>query len=319
MTTTNLGGGGGFLPPFLPAVTTFFGGLETQGHSSNPSSNAASESSPTYGTCEPVSFATDTLQFPVFQSSFDFISFALANVFSSPKILLFVAAEPSLPTSTNTQRTQQQISLADSNGFTERGAGDLVGKPKHIPAGTVVCQWTRVNRDSAGDSEPTSKLTEVSTIHTWGSVRSKYTSSALPTGAIIGLALSLTLIIGLSLFFAVRRCRWRQRHAAAEAHTVSPFMRLISPSDAARNDASRVRLQYLEKELRATQTKMQEVRDHSAQHQAPADVRLETETESEGMRNEMSLLRARIRELETQMRSAWAQGLSDYAPPGYTA
>lgn len=89
-----------------------------------------------------------------------------------------------------------------------------------------------------------------------------------------------------------------------------------------RTDASRMRLQYVEKELRTARTKMQEI---GAQETArlpspgPADIAAVAEREDGEMLNEILSLCTRILELEAQRESAWTLGLSDDAPPGYTA
>ncbi|KAJ7445636.1 hypothetical protein FB451DRAFT_1376112 [Mycena latifolia] len=214
---------------------------------------------------------------------------------------MLVTASPSLPTSTNAQRTQTQISLGSPVGPSSVSHGP--GSASSLPIQT------------GSPSVAQGILSGSPSI----SLEGQSSTNGLESTGTPSLHSSLRNLI---LFFAVRRRRWRRRrHDAAAARTVSPFMRLISPSDAARNDASRVRLQYLEEELSAAQTEIQEIRDHNTEGQPPAaeEVGPETETESDGERNEVSLLMARIHELETQMSSAWALGLSEDAPPGYTA
>ncbi|KAJ6596354.1 hypothetical protein DFH09DRAFT_1134714 [Mycena vulgaris] len=145
--------------------------------------------------------------------------------------------------------------------------------------------------------------------------------SKLPTGAILGLVLSLSLAVGLISLYIAARLRRRRTLAASESQTVSPFMRLLSSSDLPRTGANQLRLQYLEKELNAAQTKMQEIRSQGTGG-TPIGPPVEEAADTERVRirdEEIAVLRGRISELEAQMRSPWALGLSDEPPPGYTA
>jgi len=114
---------------------------------------------------------------------------------------------------------------------------------------------------------------------------------------------------------------------------------VLDDSEAQRISASTIRRQYLANELRAAQEKIAEVGElerRTLSANAPQEslggllrvpsnrsTSTTTTSGSQGLvsrlreRNEM--LAARIRELEAQIRSPWAMGLSDEPPPGYVA
>jgi hypothetical protein len=112
---------------------------------------------------------------------------------------------------------------------------------------------------------------------------------------------------------------------------VSPLVRLTSgttvrgPEIPAHSPGTR--LQYLEKEIRKTQGRIVEIDARTqvlAETSTPAANVSAVESSSNGppmteTDGEVAALRARIRELETQSHGAWALGLSDDPPPGYTA
>ncbi|KAJ6595804.1 hypothetical protein DFH09DRAFT_1135664, partial [Mycena vulgaris] len=96
--------------------------------------------------------------------------------------------------------------------------------------------------------------------------------------------------------------------------------------------ASTLRRQYLENELRVAREKMVDIQDLESQNiTTPSRIlrlistrrtsprgseNLATQLEASKERN--NILAARIAELEAHMHSAWALGLSDEPPPGYT-
>jgi hypothetical protein len=115
---------------------------------------------------------------------------------------------------------------------------------------------------------------------------------------------------------------------------VSPFVRLTSRTQVGSPeipaDSPGARLRYLEKEILATRARMVEidartrVQEQPAETPSPAANVAAVESSSNGPSTtepdgEVAALRARIRELETQSHGAWALGLSDDPPPGYTA
>ncbi|KAJ7508732.1 hypothetical protein B0H11DRAFT_1901534 [Mycena galericulata] len=111
--------------------------------------------------------------------------------------------------------------------------------------------------------------------------------------------------------------------------------------DSAAGNISTVRRQYLQRELRAAQEKIVDIEDVE-RHAEPTrttrglfperkgrilrllSARSTTTTGSGSTDHDLSLrernemLTARIQELEGQLRSPWARGLSDEPPPGYS-
>ncbi|KAF7334669.1 Salicylate hydroxylase [Mycena venus] len=113
----------------------------------------------------------------------------------------------------------------------------------------------------------------------------------------------------------------------------------VQPLDGRSITASSVRRQYLERELRAAQENLVDIghleRHHHTISRVPTPTSLFNLFSARGMstrqnsrrvpRSELDAARqrneellARIRDLEAQMESAWALGLSDDPPPGYS-
>ncbi|KAJ7815928.1 hypothetical protein B0H13DRAFT_2380693 [Mycena leptocephala] len=159
--------------------------------------------------------------------------------------------------------------------------------------------------------------------------------NALTTGTIGGVSVAIvaTVITIMVLVLRLRRRRRdrRDRDTNVEARMVSPLVRLTSgttvcgPEIPAHSPGTR--LQYLEKEIRKTQGRIVEIDARTqvlAETSTPAVNVSAVESSSNGpptteTDGEVAALRARIRELETQSHGAWALGLSDDPPPGYTA
>ncbi|KAJ7693062.1 hypothetical protein B0H17DRAFT_1060672 [Mycena rosella] len=136
----------------------------------------------------------------------------------------------------------------------------------------------------------------------------------------------------------------RYNRANSAVFTVSPF-NLFNPeipagspehSDGRNSHGSTLRQQYLQNELRAVREKMVDMADlqqegaealsrilrfmsirKATTRTSRASGGLASQLEASRARNEA--LAARIRELETQVDSEWALGLSDEPPPGYMA
>ncbi|KAJ7476633.1 hypothetical protein FB451DRAFT_1557442 [Mycena latifolia] len=151
--------------------------------------------------------------------------------------------------------------------------------------------------------------------------------TSLSLGGIVGVVVPISMMIGLGiLVFALRRRR-RRRRPASDAQMVSPFMTLVSDDTltAGPSGASSLRLEHLGRELRMARTKIAEISSREGNSTAleaePSEEHPEPEAApgNSSHDDEMLALRARIRELENQMHSAWALGLSDEPPPGYTA
>jgi hypothetical protein len=142
------------------------------------------------------------------------------------------------------------------------------------------------------------------------------------------------------LFFWVRRRRPNSDpESSSRITTFSGAPPLGSPPiiPPTSGKASDARQRYLQQELRAVQEKIVDVDDMERQMLSDQGSRnhilrlippngsilrrnLDTATSQlDAARAHNDQLIARIQELEAQMQSSWALGLSDEAPPGYTA
>ncbi|KAF8173183.1 hypothetical protein K438DRAFT_1772282 [Mycena galopus ATCC 62051] len=171
------------------------------------------------------------------------------------------------------------------------------------------------------------------------------TSKTPPAGDILGIVIAICAVIllaGLSLVRFRRRGRRRQHHAdvpsspvdsASHIHAFDTSVTIPHSEISDSRSISKVRRQFLQNELRATQEKMIHIRpDVQSQGPTPGITRVLSAREgsisvttesanSEAMsqlRERNEALSARIRELEAQMESPWALGLSDEPPPGYS-
>ncbi|KAJ7477966.1 hypothetical protein B0H11DRAFT_1285061 [Mycena galericulata] len=209
-------------------------------------------------------------------------------------------------------------------------------------------------------SSPQDSATSFSGVSTTGTitsvptnpVASKEPNSAdrvrgtFPIGVIVGIVLGFCVITSLAvllLWLRRRRHRRRQQHKYADLLTtpypiLRPDIATTIPSNSAENSdvhsVTKLRQQYLQNELRATQEKVTRIQNmerrvSSARGSAPRRIiRLfsarngaHTGSESDAMarlRAQNETFAARIRELETQMESPWALGISDEPPPGYS-
>lgn len=132
--------------------------------------------------------------------------------------------------------------------------------------------------------------------------------------------LPLAVVTFVVLFLLwLRRRRRRMRHAPNSAEMgLSPFCRIPSPAGVAvRNiTTSHIRRQVIQEELRAVQEQIVDVGELERRVTKTSDSwDLRSKLEAARERNEQLL--ARIQELEADLRSAWALGLSDDPPPGY--
>ncbi|KAJ7477939.1 hypothetical protein B0H11DRAFT_2281164 [Mycena galericulata] len=169
--------------------------------------------------------------------------------------------------------------------------------------------------------------------------------STLPIGVIVGIVLGFCVITSLAvvLLWLRRRRHRRRQHEYADVLTTPypilfPDIATTIPSNMAENSdvrsVTKLRQQYLQNELRAAQEKITHIQNleqrvSSARGSAPRRIiRLfsarngaHTGFESDAMarlRAQNETFAARIRELETQMESPWALGISDEPPPGYS-
>ncbi|KAJ7815910.1 hypothetical protein B0H13DRAFT_1923915 [Mycena leptocephala] len=157
---------------------------------------------------------------------------------------------------------------------------------------------------------------------------------ALSRGAVVGVALVIvTVVLTLTIIF----CRHHRRRN--QSRMVSPFVHLMSGSSATQStaseiqtDASAARLQYLEKELRGARAEMVEngASTQIVERRVPDDAggsaeeptaegsipeRASSNDQQSGADGGTAALLARIRELESQIRSTRASGVSDDPPP----
>lgn len=154
------------------------------------------------------------------------------------------------------------------------------------------------------------------------------------TKIILGTVVSVCLLgVVALLFFWVRRRRPNSDPESPSRITTfsgappSGSLPILPPMPGKASDA---RQRYLQQELRAVQEKIVDVDDMERQMLTDQGSRnrngsilrrnLDTATSQlDAARAHNDQLIARIQELEVQMQSSWALGLSDEAPPGYTA
>ncbi|KAJ7754691.1 hypothetical protein DFH07DRAFT_822948 [Mycena maculata] len=210
----------------------------------------------------------------------------------------------------------------------------------------VVLNTASASHVSSSISQSTTS-SQFAPVQTSGSLPNPSQSSR--TGVIVGSVLSVCLIIGLVVVFFWLRHRHRRNRDpeyAAEPENPSAFSRMDSTDDipptagtsrpSEKTDRSTLRREYLQQELRAVREKIMDVDDLERQMlsdgvrgrllrlvppRSGSTVRRNlqdatAQLDESRARNEQ--LAARIRELEGQMQSAWALGLSDDPPPGYS-
>ncbi|KAJ7131392.1 hypothetical protein C8R44DRAFT_774770 [Mycena epipterygia] len=210
---------------------------------------------------------------------------------------------------------------------------------------------------SAEDSTSASASQTSTTVKTSPSPTSKTISPAegsksLRTWKILASVLPVSIVLLLVFLWVwIRRRRSRRlRYSEASLGDAlpTPFLNTyptpsVVGSETHTITASSVRRHYLDRELRAAQEKIVDIADLERRQTSMPDVpqnfgagsilrvlttrgrsRMSTNSEHAPMpeldlaRRRNDELMERIRELETQMNSAWALGLSDEPPPGYT-
>ncbi|KAJ7083548.1 hypothetical protein C8R44DRAFT_822358 [Mycena epipterygia] len=209
----------------------------------------------------------------------------------------------------------------------------------------------------AEDSTSASASKTSTTVKTSPSPTSKTTSPAegsksLRTWKILASVLPVSIVLLLVFLWVwIRRRRSRRlRYSEASLGDAmpTPFLNAypipsVVGSETHTITASSVRRHYLDRELRAAQEKIVDIADLERRQTSMPDVaqkfgagsilrvlttrgrsRMSTNSKHAPMseldmaRRRNDELMERIRELETQMNSAWALGLSDEPPPGYT-
>ncbi|KAJ7036351.1 hypothetical protein C8F04DRAFT_1257918 [Mycena alexandri] len=168
--------------------------------------------------------------------------------------------------------------------------------------------------------------------------------AAVPIGGIIGAVVGICSIIALGMLLALlrRRRHQRQQHTVHElpeaATTPYPvfFPDIAAAAAAIHNDAadisdarsiSKVRREYLRNELLATQEKITHIQNLERRTAStPEGGRFRRLLSARGadsglvseLRERNEKLMSQINQLQAQMESPWARGLSDEAPPGYS-
>ncbi|KAJ6496066.1 hypothetical protein C8R45DRAFT_984878 [Mycena sanguinolenta] len=169
-----------------------------------------------------------------------------------------------------------------------------------------------------------------------GSSRISSQKKTPPAGTIVGIIILICALITFAILSLVclRRRRRRRLHHAEVLTTplenrISVFDTVTSttgtyPPSKSSDQPSlvRVRRQFLQNELWATQEKMVDIQQapHTRLLAVGGDSN-DAGTDSDAMselRQRNEVLAARIRELEGHMNSPWALGLSDEPPPGYS-
>ncbi|KAJ7142505.1 hypothetical protein C8R44DRAFT_193244 [Mycena epipterygia] len=256
------------------------------------------------------------------------------------------AVEMALATPTPTTFNLADASALALAGISTTRVSFVGSKSQPIPSSTRVgssserSNPTSTSASSVGSATPTkTELTHPVPAH----------RNMLPTAAIIGIVLGTCFIV-LSLailLVLLRRRRRRQQQAdfaanpypVASSHTVASIPRNgNAPDNSDTRSITTVRRQYLRNELRAAQEKIVNIEEsetrtismRATQSSTPGRLLRLISTRSasstgSGLRGVVSELRdrnealtARIRELEAQMESPWALGLSNDPPPGYS-
>ncbi|KAJ7613182.1 hypothetical protein FB45DRAFT_1009155 [Roridomyces roridus] len=177
------------------------------------------------------------------------------------------------------------------------------------------------------------------------------------TGVIVGIAVGIVFIFSAVALLLRRHCRRRRRSIGfsvdstdrpfpleefpdenSSMHIARPYSVLYPEMTAIVGDSNnepgdgvealtKARREYLRHELQAAQEKIAYIQNQQRPPSGRATrlrslVRMGTRPRSDTeavsrLREQNAMQEARIRELEAQMNSAWALGLSDEPPPGY--
>ncbi|KAJ7339911.1 hypothetical protein DFH08DRAFT_1082438 [Mycena albidolilacea] len=119
------------------------------------------------------------------------------------------------------------------------------------------------------------------------------------------------------LWLFVRRRRLSRRSAACpEKATISESRAVRIHSSMRSTRTSAIRRQYIQQELRVVQEQFVDIDELERMHASSTE---DIRSQLDGARERNNQLLTRIHELEAQLESAWALGLSDEPPPGYSA
>ncbi|KAJ7604212.1 hypothetical protein FB45DRAFT_880898 [Roridomyces roridus] len=199
-----------------------------------------------------------------------------------------------------------------------------LGPPSTTSGASALSTATEASSPLASATRPPTSQTSVSHVE------------GFPTRAIGGIAVGIIFTCSLVALGLVLRYRRRRRQGridpfeqvvgknATEApeytvvhpHFTTPFGDSKGHGEEIqqRNNA---RLEYLQNELRAAQEKISNIPTRTSLARMGAGADRRSDSELLRLREQNVIQVARIRELEAQMTSPWALGLSDEPPPGY--
>ncbi|KAJ7851253.1 hypothetical protein B0H14DRAFT_3866372 [Mycena olivaceomarginata] len=128
---------------------------------------------------------------------------------------------------------------------------------------------------------------------------------------ILAVVLPVLVIASIAFLwqFVRRRRRLAHHSAACQDMSQSRVVRIYSRTSA-------IRRQYIQQELRVVQEQFVDIDELERMHGGSAE---DIRTQLDGARKRNNQLLTRIQELEAELQSAWALGLSDEPPPGYSS
>ncbi|KAJ6581111.1 hypothetical protein B0H19DRAFT_492965 [Mycena capillaripes] len=218
--------------------------------------------------------------------------------------------------------------------------------PVSSPPASSLSQTSAVSHTGSGTEAPASTASSPTT---------KTSSKPAPIGMIIGIVVAVLAIIAVLvfLFFFLRRRRQRARRLSpgimaetpgAMFHpslsvtsrsyptgsSTQPDPFITPPSSNTSLASPQQRQQHITNEMRLVRKQMEELRrtgngasmsSHSAESSAlsPTSAASTHDSDLERSRQQNDALQSRIVQLEAQLQSAWALGLSNEPPPGYVA
>ncbi|KAJ7029858.1 hypothetical protein C8F04DRAFT_1264580 [Mycena alexandri] len=246
------------------------------------------------------------------------------------------SSSPALSLHPHRSRSQTTPSPASSLTTVSIRSTDSTGG---IVTLTVTSQFTLLSTGSSRGASPTTKA------------QGSSHRNPVPTPALIGIVLGISSMISLTIFLLWLNRRRRRKSQVVHEHeyanvVATPYPILFADiaaaiipstnSSADNSDArsiTKVRQQYLRNELRAAQEKIVHVQNserRTSTSRATRGARAvgrslwlftgrgASDTSGRDPEVVMREMAARIRELEVELESPWARGLSDEPPPGYS-
>ncbi|KAK7031472.1 hypothetical protein R3P38DRAFT_2923801 [Favolaschia claudopus] len=243
--------------------------------------------------------------------------------------------------------------FAFSNDSDTRSLGNSDDFPVIAAPSTPSTASSSASSTSKSTSSPTISGNASNTSVAADQGTSSSTKKSVPVGMVVGIVVGVVVILAILLFLCIFLRQRRQQktvffpdtiqtagppvHSWASPVTdsplgpegqIDPFVTPISSNTSLSSPAQRQ--EYLTNEMRLVRKRMEELRrsqNLSASTLSPSSPQPSTHytTESattadlERSRQENDALQNRIVELEAQLQSAWAQGLSNEPPPGYVA